>query len=123
MTSKEALKLIWNEVDLKSYECNGSTIGFLNLLELIETDLDWLETLEIKNKDLEHELDREEILIGKIIKERNKYEKAIEILKEYLFIKVSKNNEDYILDANDYAIPHLDKQEYELLKEVLEHDK
>lgn len=128
MNSKEALKLIWNEVDLKSYECNGSTIGFLNLLELIEDDIDWLETLEIKNKDLEHELDREEILIGKIIKERDKYEKAIEILERFnfkIFTVKNNNNEtafkiytDSLLDTQEIT-----QQEYELLKEVLDYDR
>ena len=49
-----------------------------------------------------------------------KLEKVIEILKEYLMIKVSINiYGDYTLDACDYAIPHLDKEQYELLKEVL----
>lgn len=58
--------------------------------------------------------------LKKLKEENEKLKKAIEILKNYLMINVSKNNKAYILDANDYAIPYLNKKQYELLKEVLE---
>lgn len=50
-----------------------------------------------------------------------KLEKVIEILKDYLMIKVSINrNNEYCLDACDYAIPYLNKEQYDLLKEYLD---
>ena len=53
--------------------------------------------------------------------ENEKLKKAIEILKEHLYVK--ELDIDYILEFNSLYSNHLTKQEYELLKEVLGNDK
>lgn len=59
-------------------------------------------------------------IIKQDLERLEKLEKVIEILKDYLMIKVSINrNNEYCLDACDYAIPHLNKEQYDLLKEYL----
>lgn len=89
MTSKESLERLLNSPIVKMR--NGSYLD-IEIIKSIKQDLERLEKLE----------------------------KAIEILKDYLMIKVSINrNNEYCLDACDYAIPHLNKEEYDLLKEYL----
>ena len=63
-------------------------------------------------------------IINQDIERVEKLEKAIELLKDFLCLGVYINiNNDYCLDAIDYAIPKLTQEQYELLKGVLKDEK
>ena len=54
MTSKEALNILWDELELYYSKHNDSVIHYWNLLEIIKEDLDRIEQLEIANKNNEN---------------------------------------------------------------------
>ena len=134
MNSKEILELLKGNYIYLIEKCSNfpseikeSLIAMCNIhVEIIKQDLDRVEkfddiakeNIELRSENNKFKEDRIDIL-----KNFNNLEKVVEILKDYLMIKVSINmNNEYCLDACDYAIPHLDKEEYELLREVLEND-
>ena len=126
MTSKEALKLLYSDAENYAYfnETEEDLSEIKAEYELIKQDLERLEKVKkelnqtksnFKNSQT-HSKSHYKRLIDKYLK----LEKVIEILKDYLMIKVSINrNNEYCLDACDYAIPNLDKEQYDLLKEYL----
>ena len=84
-----------------------------------------LEVLEQENKELKETIEvRKQMNINlinfgtKLKQENEKLKKAIDILKEHLYVK--ELDIDYILEFNSLYSNHLTKQEYELLKEVLD---
>jgi hypothetical protein len=114
MTSKEALeKISWRYVNEPSFQkwCNT-----------VKQDLDQLEELKIENQDLK---DNEKIITDygyNLVIENEKLKKAIEIMKNkkmsVTFFRACKD----IKEVNSYRNNEnqLTKEEYELLKEVLE---
>ena len=124
MTSKEALEIIIfrltsHEEDLELRETDKKVI------EIIKQDLERLEALEKENVELRQEVSALEDYSYDVdcekeflIKENEKLKKVIEILKEHLYVK--ELDIDYILEFNSLYSNHLTKQEYELLKEVLD---
>ena len=115
MTSKEALKLLYSDAENYAYfnETEEDLSEIKAEYELIKQDLERLEKFAHENASLHTEIDS-------LHTENAKLKKVIEILKDYLMIKVSINrNGEYCLDACDYAIPHLNKEQYDLLKEYL----
>ena len=110
MNSKDALEILniaWSGRKDKDGYPNFDDIHMA--LYTLDKNLERLEKLEIESFE------------DMLITEQNiKLKKVIEILKDYLMIKVSINrNNEYCLDACDYAIPNLDKEQYDLLKEYL----
>lgn len=141
MTSKEYI-----EARLKYLKDYEPSLSFdINMYKKILQDLDRLEKFAHENASLHTEIESlhtENEIWKKAIENSNKaydvlmqnsniqflnqnqeifkLKKVIEILKDYLMIKVSINrNNEYCLDACDYAIPHLNKEQYDLLKEYL----
>ena len=124
MTSKEALEIIIfrltsHEEDLELRETDKKVI------EIIKQDLERLEALKKENVELRQEVSALEDYSYDVdcekeflIKENEKLKKVIEILKEHLYVK--ELDIDYILEFNSLYSNHLTKQEFELLKEVLE---
>ena len=124
MTSKEALEIIIfrltsHKEDLELRETDKKVI------EIIKQDLERLEALKKENVELRQEVSALEDYSYDVdcekeflIKENEKLKKVIEILKEHLYVK--ELDIDYILEFNSLYSNHLTKQEFELLKEVLE---
>lgn len=103
MKSKEALERL--------YDGFQDGMAGRSFFDIIKQDLEVLEKFAHENASLHTEIDS-------LHTENAKLKKVIEILKDYLMIKVSINrNNEYCLDACDYAIPHLNKEQYDLLKE------
>lgn len=146
MNSKEALELLYRNCPMVIIrETDEIKLYSEYLVELIKQDLDRLEKFAHENASLHTEIESlqsENEIWKKAIENSNKaydvlmqnsniqflnqnqeifkLKKVIEILKDYLMIKVSINrNNEYCLDACDYAIPHLNKEQYDLLKEYL----
>ena len=124
MTSKEALEII--ELALNNHsimlEVNDKRNEYLNA---IKQDLERLEVLEIENEQLKGNEDIVSNYAYSLKEENEKLKKALEILKNSLIIEFNDDlqyihlKED-ILQSCDYTIADIeDKQEYELLKEVL----
>lgn len=121
MNSKEALEILniaWSgRMDKDGYP-NFDDIHIA--LYQLEQDLELLEKLEKEYKEARKSIKSWNENGGELLRENAKLKKVIEILKDYLMIKVSINmNNEYCLDACDYAIPHLNKKQYDLLKEYL----
>ena len=119
MTSKEALRKILGFISFCCYEYFDKEVekDWKKDIEIIKQDLDRLEVLENENKkwreivgcDLCEALGREILL-----EENEKLKKAIEILKKYLYLIMDDSG--FIINADSY----LPKEEFDLLKEVLE---
>ena len=96
-------------------------------LRVIKKDLDKLEKLEKENKVLRERVNHFKNVKNRhrrnqkfVEKENEKLKKVIKILKDYLMINVFINEEgEYALESNHFAIPRLNKEEYDLLKEWL----
>lgn len=114
-------------------ELKSAQEGFNHFLK-IKQDLDRLEQLEKENQELKKELKRCQDTIkkwtdnhSKLIIENGKMKKALGILKEKVYLKVKKYcKEDY---ENPYKLEvemdysyDLTREEYELLKSVLEEE-
>ena len=114
MSSKEAFERLLKYAHINAAEfIIKYGYSAINDVELIKQDLERLEQLEDNIKINKETIKMQHNQIEKL-------EKVIEILKDYLMIKVSINsNNEYCLDACDYAIPHLNKKQYDLLKEWL----
>ena len=123
MTSKEALERLLKIAYVEPGPTKEKFITYARetehnktcsaLYNAIKQDLERLEKFAHENASLHTEIDS-------LHTENEKLKKVIEILKDYLMIKVSINrNGEYCLDACDYAIPHLNKEQYDLLKEYL----
>ena len=124
MNSKEILELLKDNYIylIKKYsnfpsEIKESLIDMCNIhVEIINQAQERVEKFDdIAKQNIELRSEN-----NKLKEDRSDILKVVDILKEYLMIKVSINDEgEYTLDACDYAIPHLDKEQYDLLKEWL----
>ena len=103
------------------------TINYKGILKDIVNDLDRLEKLEKENEILKENSKK---ICECDVDRLNKIEKdleALEIIKEHRFLFVEKGqlyvgrccDVELLLEEDDFQ----DKQEYELLKDVLENDK
>lgn len=129
MTSKEALNILYNiacidaDYQQKEYITYAKEIEHNELVkkyfDIVSQALDDLEVLEKENQELKEEIN--ELSKDKTCFEKrcDKFEKVLEILKGHLDLGVYIQQGEYILCANDYAIPSLDKEKGELLSEVL----
>ena len=124
MTSKEALERYYSNLlyGNSGFQTDEEELEGLNA---IKQDLERLEALEKENVELRQEVSALEDYSYDVdcekeflIKENEKLKKVIEILKEHLYVK--ELDIDYILEFNSLYSNHLTKQEYELLKEVLD---
>ena len=125
MTSKEALERLGN-VEVAVTTIRSGITHFEKLKDYYETEFDVLEKellfiRDIKPFDVyEKEIKKLKEDRSDILKDFDELEKVIEILKDYLRIKVFIDmDNEYCLDACDYAIPYLNKEQYDLLKEYL----
>lgn len=110
MTSNEAVERLLNSPTVKIR--HGSYLD-IELIKSIKQDLERLEKFAHENASLHTEIDS-------LQSENEKLKKVIEILKDYLMLNVYINkNNAYCLDACNYAIPLLNKEQYDLLKEYL----
>lgn len=96
----------------------------LDLANTIKRDLKRKEELEKENKNLKEKYKRRAKTSHELCEALKNYEKAIEILKEHLGIKVFEfMDNEYEFSLETYYDYRLNKREYELLKEVLEGEK
>ena len=118
MNSKEALKTIYINCKEKMVDENFSVCNSEDLIKTILQDLKRLEQLEDNIKIHKETIKMQQNQFESLQEENQKLEKAIEILKENHF-RVEKNaNTDYGYIA--FIEADLTKEEYKLLKEVLE---
>lgn len=131
LTNEEVLEILTGNVDYKDYSSN--TMSLVNKsIERLWRVLERLEELEKENKKAQtYFIEAQKILnndINNLLTENVKLKNAIEILKSNLFIEFNDDNQFISLKENkyqyaDYTIIFIEnKQEYELLKEVLEND-
>lgn len=142
MTSKDALERLKEETQPNTYTLNHNDEDFAIIEKALErlekfahenaslhTEIEslqseneiWKKAIENSNKAYDVLMQNSNIQFLNQNQEIFKLKKVIEILKDYLMIKVSINrNNEYCLDACDYAIPHLNKEQYDLLKEYLD---
>lgn len=113
--------------------------AFENLADTIKQDLERKEQLEKENQELRDKLhqikntiknhsNETEKFVDELWEENFKYINAIEILKNNLFIEFDDDCriihlKDDRTQICDYTLLSLNKQDYQLLKEVLEYDK
>lgn len=130
MTSKEAL------ISLNERFGTGKYSWGFNIekeLKIINQDLDRLEKLKEENKALKSDNTALEIWNdaysedwNKVKKRNEKLEKTIEFLKNVLGLSLDKNKIMFWVvtkrkyDSNNYDYARITKEEYELLREVLE---
>lgn len=123
MTSKEAKIHI---IDTINGDMNKEY--FINeILPKIEKDLDRLEKLEKENKELKERYKHRAETSNDLCKAVKQYEKVIEILKSNLYLEFNDKCNNICLkrdkyDECDYTIIFPSKEDYDLLKEVLEND-
>lgn len=141
MTSKEALEKIKERLFLKE---NDYVKTFIPCILKISQDLERLEKLEKENKELNELyesktiLNRNQYIILEELNEKNltlsqenaKLKKVIGILEKRLGIKIkvcinggcsiSILVNDRLITPNNEYLKYIDKEEYELLREVLE---
>lgn len=118
--ANERDKLLDENIDLKF------DLSALNEAKKIEINYDekllkQIETLKKENQELRDRLYKVQYLEeenSKIFGKNQKLEQAISILKDYLMISVMQREDEYTLEANDYGISTLIKEEYDLLNEV-----
>lgn len=142
MTSKEALEIIRAYHNQISLLCKGKLNNkIINAENQIEKDLDRLEEINNvwhKNEVMEsvdingNHLQEVYDFINSLLEENTKLKKVIDILKEVLkrvlIFKFGENidNNGYIsitkIDCNNTTIVNIRKEEYDLLKEVLENE-
>lgn len=109
MNSKEALEILF-----ASYNFDGNYHDLIIAREKLEQDLDKLEKLEKENKELRKAVKSWNENCGKLIRENIKCKRALDILVEVVSL-----NSNRILETERNLL-RLSKEEYELLKEVLE---
>ena len=109
MTSKEKLKLICNKA---ISSCDIYNIAAQMGLRTIQSDLE---------KDLD-KLEEYEIMFNTSLEEIRKRLKVLEILKEHTYKKMYdiEEVEDGGIISNYYKNEYLTKEEYDLIKEVIE---
>ena len=131
MNSKETLNKIYNYIMI-DYDMglmnNEETEALTEDYNIIKQDLERLETLEKENQELKEkckilEENEESVLTTlEISVQRNvKLRKVIETLKKSLLLGVGELRGSYYLLAHDNNYS-MTKEEYDLLKEVLEDD-
>jgi hypothetical protein len=134
MNSKECLKHICDECQINAGKiqvaCPFRSISneYCDKYETIKKDLDRLKQLEKENQGVKDDNTRLWHSIEYANNEIAKLKKAIDILKENLFIQFEEVNDclmvklkEYKDQDCDYTIMFLDnKEDYELLKEVLD---
>lgn len=138
MTSKEALNRLMILARPCAYEVREHRNSYCDRLEnVIEQDLDRLETLELnldsekyhlfnENQSLKNRVEDLEICFKVRVKENEKLKKALEILKEYLNVGFGKGGFPVValkIDSVKMQDFLRSMEEYKLLKEVLEDEK
>ena len=124
MNSKEILELLKDNYIylIKKYsnfpsEIKESLIDMCNIhVEIIKQDIDRVEKFDdIAKQNIEFRSEN-----NKLKEDRMDILKVVDILKDYLMINVFINEKgEYALESNHFAIPRLNKEEYDLLKEWL----
>lgn len=93
-----------------------------NLIITIKQDLERLELLENENQELKEEMETLKKYDMELFATTFKLKKAIEILSNYICVRNPLDEEDtYYLSAL-FSNEEIDKQTYDLLKEVLNND-
>ena len=113
MNSKEAITRIDDVLYINEVRTQVQD-EILSLLKIIEQDLDRLEQLEKENQELKERYKKRAELCNEFCEYIKQYEKALEILKEVVSLNCDKTLE------TERQFLRLSKEEYELLKEVLE---
>lgn len=129
MNSKEALARIYDYHSEPVFDSDGTT--FENMFEkecyAIQKDLDRLEQLEKENQELKEKTEKtiDEFLehAQKNFRKYAKCKRALDILKDSFEIKGVEEyfDDGYVIDTKLYYLG-ISKEEYELLKEVLEYE-
>ena len=137
MTSKEALEQIMRKYMFYVPARNEGKEHLLNCLNIIAKDLERLKQLEEENQDLKNRLDNEQLAFDKLFESNQKLselyaklKQALDILKDKLVLdietEIAKENDIELIGywlvegviQKFYTI--ITKEEYELLKEILE---
>lgn len=126
MNSKEALNELFNVAGCErcgcSVECEEQMEKYGCVMceqwhQVIKQDLDKLERLEKKYQEFEERYKKRAELCSEFAEYTRQYEKVLDFLMDKFKLEL-KDNILYFLYNNQYF--ELDKEEYELLKEVLE---
>lgn len=123
MNSKEALDKLFMAVDEELLYEQCGVIFATELTKIVEQDLDRLEQLEKENQELRKAIKSWNENGGKLIREKTKLNKALNILRTYVAVSKRRNevngNYDISCIYSFGSYKDITQGNYELLKEVL----